>query len=140
MPPVLVDAGALVELVDKDQPQNGACRAIAATLPLPLVITWAVHTEAMYLVFGLGGWPMQRDLWGYVLNGVVRLHTAGEAETLRIMDLMEQYRDRPMDLADATLVAAAETLETRRVFTLDSDFYIYRPRQSGAFEVVGPHR
>jgi predicted nucleic acid-binding protein len=32
-----------------------------------------------------------------------------------------------MDLADASLIVAAERLSTRRIFTLDSDFYISRP-------------
>jgi len=137
---VLVDAGLLVALVDKSQPQNSACRSLAATLPLPFVTTWAAYTEAMYLVFGLGGWPMQSDLWGYITASVVRLYAPGEAEPSRMLRLVEQYRDRPMDLADATLVAAAEALDSNRIFTLDSDFYIYRLRETRAFEVVGPVR
>lgn len=36
--------------------------------------------------------------------------------------LMEKYRDTPMDLADASLVALAETRGLKRIFTLDSDF------------------
>jgi hypothetical protein len=31
---------------------------------------------------------------------------------------MDAYRDHPMDLADASVIASAETLGTRRVFTL----------------------
>ena len=50
--------------------------------------------------------------------------------------LMEQYRDTPMDLADASLVATAEVLNLRRIFTLDSDFYVYRINNTGAFEVA----
>jgi hypothetical protein len=43
---------------------------------------------------------------------------------------MEQYADHPMDLADASLIAAAESLETRKVFTLDeNDFGAYRIRR-----------
>lgn len=41
-----------------------------------------------------------------------------------------------MDLADATLVAATEVLEVSRIFTTDSDFYVYRINNTGAFEVV----
>ena len=41
-----------------------------------------------------------------------------------------------MDLADASLVALAETLKLKRVFTLDKDFYIYRLNHKAAFEVV----
>jgi predicted nucleic acid-binding protein len=49
---------------------------------------------------------------------------------------MEQYRDTPMDLADATLVTAAEVLRVHRIFTLDSDFKVYRTRDGRAFEIV----
>ncbi len=50
--------------------------------------------------------------------------------------LMEQYRDIPMDLADASLVVTAETLNRKQVFTLDRDFQIYRFRGNQFFEVV----
>lgn len=50
--------------------------------------------------------------------------------------LMMQYQDTPMDLADASLVACAETLNQKRIFTLDSDFYIYRFKDTEAFEVI----
>ena len=41
-----------------------------------------------------------------------------------------------MDLADASLVTAAEALEVRRIFSLDSDFYVYARRGTEAFEVI----
>lgn len=135
-PSVLIDAGALVTIVDQGQPRNRTYRAIVATLPLPLVTTWAAYTEAMYLLFGIGGWILQRDLWGYVEGDILHLHLSNRAEPRRMMHLMEKYRDRPMDLADATLVAAAETLGTNRIVTLDSDFFIYRLREADPFEVI----
>ena len=36
-------------------------------------------------------------------------------------ELMETYADRPMDLADASLIVAAEELRTCKVFTVDRD-------------------
>jgi predicted nucleic acid-binding protein len=50
--------------------------------------------------------------------------------------LMLRYQDTPMDLADASLVACAETLNQKRIFTLDSDFYVYRFRDVEGFEVL----
>ena len=54
---------------------------------------------------------------------------------------MERYADHPMDLADASLVTAAEALSTRRIFTIDrNDFSTYRVRRghrNEAFEIVG---
>jgi predicted nucleic acid-binding protein len=54
--------------------------------------------------------------------------------------LMEQYRDCPMDFADASLVAAAQQLQISEVFTVDrNDFYTYRFRvghEQRAFSVI----
>jgi predicted nucleic acid-binding protein len=50
--------------------------------------------------------------------------------------LMAQYRGTPIDLADASLVAVAESLRLRRVFTIDSDFYVYRLADGSALEVL----
>jgi len=41
----------------------------------------------------------------------------------------------PMDLADASLVVTAEILRLSRIFTLDSDFYVYRINGVEAFAV-----
>jgi len=41
-----------------------------------------------------------------------------------------------MDLSDASLVVLAERHGLRRVFTLDSDFHVYRLRNRRHLEVV----
>jgi predicted nucleic acid-binding protein len=51
----------------------------------------------------------------------------------RTARLMDHYADRP---PDATLVAFAEEHSHRRIFTLDSDFHIYRLRGRQRFEVL----
>lgn len=50
--------------------------------------------------------------------------------------LMEKYQDTPMDFADASLVSAAEILNTNKIFTLDTDFYVYRINETESFEVI----
>ncbi len=46
---------------------------------------------------------------------------------------------RLTDTADASLVALAETAGYTRIFSIDSDFYVYRLADSTALEVVpGP--
>jgi uncharacterized protein len=132
----LTDAGALVALIDKNQPRNGQCRATLATLSLPLVTTWPAFTEAMYLLHQLGGWPLQRNLWQYIEDGVLQIHFSEEIEQPRMRRLMDQYSDTPMDLADASLVATAERLRLSLIFTLDSDFYVYRINDTEACVVV----
>jgi len=132
----LTDAGALVALIDKNQPQSGQCRTTFAILSLPLVTTWPAFTEVMCLLYQLGGWPFQRNLWQYIEGGVLQIHFSEETEQQRMQQLMDQYSDTPMDLADASLVATAEKLRLSRIFTLDSDFYVYRINDTEAFTVV----
>jgi uncharacterized protein len=90
----------------------------------------------MYLLWRAGGLPAQEELWSYLADGLVVLHTPQPGEWERMRELMRQYHDTPMDLADASLVVVAERLNLRRIFTLDSDFYVYRINGTQSFEVV----
>ena len=95
----------------------------------------------MYLCGRKGGWLMQRYIVRLLREGTLRVHTTTEAELARSLDLMEQYQDRPMDLADASLVALAEARGYERVFSIDSDFYVYKLLDGSSLEVVpGPMR
>ena len=105
-------------------------------LSLPLITTWPCLAEAMHLLGRAGGHPFQDKLWAYLDEGVLELHLTDETERGQMRALMRQYRDTPMDLADASLVAAAIALNTRRVFTLDSDFYVYRASAGASFDVL----
>lgn len=73
----------------------------------------------------------------FILRDGASVWFMGSNEILRSFELMEQYADHPMDLADASLVTAAEALATRQVFTLDrSDFSTYRIRRGHRLEAV----
>ena len=131
---MLTDAGPLVALADPDEPAHAACRAHARTLP-ELLTTWPCFTEAMHLLGRFGRRHRRDRLWLMVGSGHVRFHRPGDAEIGKMRELMDKYADRPMDLADASLVAAAGALGRREVFSLDADFQIYRPPAGGAFAV-----
>jgi uncharacterized protein len=133
----LCDTGPLVALVDRDDAHHAQCVATLQSLPTGgLLTTWACLAEAMFLLERELGWRGQDELWGYLSDGILRLHSPEEDEWRRMRILMRDYADSPMDLGDASLVAAAETLRQRRVFTIDKHFYVYRQRHGHAFEVV----
>ncbi len=132
----LVDAGPLIALLDSREPDHQRCVAALKTINLPLLTTWSAFTEAMYLVGRAGGWPAQKALWQLVLNQDLDVAAHPAEARPRIAKLMERYADRPMDLADATLVALAEERDEKRIFTLDADFGIYRIHGRGRFELL----
>ncbi len=132
----LTDAGPLIALVDEGDEAHAAYTNELNRLPPPLVTTWPRVTEAMHLLNNAGGYFTQEVLWGYIGDGLVVIHLSGAQEQARMRELMAKYRDTPMDLADASLVAAAEFLGVRRIFTVDSDFLVYRLPAKQAFEIV----
>lgn len=132
----LTDAGPLLAIIDADEPDHLACMDALDQIAIPLVTTWPAFTEAMYLLARVGGIRAQNALWRLVQTNRLVVADLSPSAVDRTARLMDQYADRPMDLADATLVAFAEEQGHRRIFTLDADFQIYRIRGRQRFEMV----
>jgi predicted nucleic acid-binding protein len=133
---MLTDAGPLIALIDADEPDHARCRTALETIRLPLLTTWPAFTEAMYLLARVGGARGRDALWRLTLRGDLEIVPPSMSTIERTAALMEKYADRPMDLADASLVALAEERDLTRIFTLDADFHIYRIKGRRRFEVI----
>ena len=133
---ILTDAGPLIALVDRGEPDHEACVACLADFTGPMLTTWPAFTEAMYLLGEAGGWYAQETLWNLLERGDLVIATQGIEHYKRMRTLMHKYRDRPMDLADASLVCLAEQRSLREIFTLDKeDFRIYRLHGRQTFDI-----
>ena len=134
---MLTDTGPLIALINRRDPNYVRCDGCTDDLAAEaLLTTWPCFTEAMHLLYRIGGHSGQAELWRWYAAGRLILHASSDSEVERMSALMGQYHDVPMDLADASLIAAAERLGVRRIFTLDSDFYIYRLANGSALECV----
>jgi predicted nucleic acid-binding protein len=132
---VLVDAGPLVALIDAADPSHDACVHTLRALRDPLITVWPAFTEAMYLL--RGSWRGQRALWSRVEDDALTIAPLDSGDAPRMRELMEKYRDLPMDLADAALVRVAERDNLTQVFTLDhTHFSVYRPAGRRRFAVL----
>jgi predicted nucleic acid-binding protein len=132
---VLVDAGPLVAILDRADPDHAACVGALTHLRDPLITVWPAFTEAMYLL--RGSWLGQKALWSRLETDALGLASLDESDAPRMRELMEKYRDQPMDLADAALVRVAERESLIQIFTLDrTHFEIYRPGRRRRFSIV----
>lgn len=131
----LLDTGPIVALFDVSDQFHGRCLELLEGLRGPLITTWPVITEALYLLnFSL---KAQDGLWGFLIRGGVEVVHLGVGEMARCRELMMKYRDLPMDLADATLVVLGEKRSIDRIFTLDHrDFKVYRPTHVKRFKLI----
>ena len=121
----LADTGAVLAYLDRSDRWHSRCRAALTELRLPLVTSLAVLTELFHLV---GDSPREVEAaWGFVRSGALTVLPLSDLELADLEALMRRYRDRPMDLADATLVHLAERESVSTVFTIDhDDFETYR--------------
>lgn len=134
---ILTDTGPMVALIDPNDSYHTESVRISQTLGTEVMLTtWPCFTEAMHLLGRAGGHHFQNGLWDMRRVGRLVIHPTSEYEADRMDDLMKQYRDRPMDLADASLIAAAESRSLGRLFTFDSDFFYYRLSDGSVLEVV----
>jgi uncharacterized protein len=126
MPPAgIIDTGAILAIVEVDDHWHSDCLAALQLVRLPLLTTEAVLTEVFHLV-GRGSFEKEK-VWRFVRSGGVTVYPMGDPDLPVIHSLMTQYKDRPMDFADATLVNLAEREEVSLVVTVDfNDFETYR--------------
>ncbi|MBI1816466.1 MAG: PIN domain-containing protein [Deltaproteobacteria bacterium] len=135
---VLVDTGALLALLDRDDKWHEACVAAFSYLRLPLLTSAAVLAELFHLIG-----DQRRDVaaaWRFVRSGAVTVATIDDADLAALDALMARYHDRPMDFADATLVHLARRESLNTIFTIDyDDFETYRIDGRRRFRIV-PNR
>ncbi len=125
---ILIDTGPLVALFEPKDEHHARCRKVLRTIKEPLCTTTPVLTEAFHILQPDSvGSDRLRD---FIVKGGMSVWDLDQASLRRAFELMESYADCPMDLADASLIVAAEELETRKVFTIDrKDFQTYRVRR-----------
>ncbi|HET9212616.1 MAG TPA: PIN domain-containing protein [Thermoanaerobaculia bacterium] len=121
---ILVDTGPLVALLNRRDRHHAWVKAQLRGMDAPLDTCEAVLSEACFLLRQVPGGP--QALLELISQGLVTVSMSLQDEVKAIQRLLLRYADVPMALADACMVRLAEIHEPSLVFTLDSDFKIYR--------------
>jgi predicted nucleic acid-binding protein len=121
---VIADTGPLVALLVRQAQHHRWASAAMASFPPPLHTCEPVLAETAHILRRHG--CATDPLLALVERGVLRIALSIESELTPLRQLMHRYRDQPMSLADACLVRLAERHDKPRVWTLDSDFHVYR--------------
>lgn len=122
--PALIDTGPLVSFLASGTQHHAWTRQQWKLFRPPFLTSEPVLTEAAFLLKREG---READaLFALLELGAIRVGLSIQAEQADLRALMHRYRNRPMSLADASLVRLSELHGGGEVFTLDSDFHIYR--------------
>ena len=129
---ILVDTGPLIALFDPLDSAHARCADTLSAIREPIATTVPVLTEAFHLLRPASTGAAR--LMDFVAASGLRVLFLDNAGLLRAFELMAQYADAPMDLADASLVAVAEARKLSTIFTIDrKDFDVYRLKRGHRF-------
>jgi len=133
---VLLDTGPLVALLDRRDRYHGWAKERAAMLPSVGYTCEPVITEACFLLRMLP--DAERALMSMIRRRLIRIEFRLTQEADAVDALFQRHANVPMSLADACLVRMSELVADSVVFTLDSDFRIYRRHGRQAISLLIP--
>ncbi|MDO3386821.1 PIN domain-containing protein [Gilvimarinus sp. SDUM040013] len=131
---IIADTGYWLALANRRDKHHARALEVTQALNESLVTTWPVLTEVCHLLLSRLGVNAQVVFMSRV-DQYCQLFELTEAHLRRCAELMDKYRDLPMDLTDASLVVLAEELGTGQVLSTDQrDFHTYRWKNTHPFK------
>ena len=132
---ILVDTGFWLAIAStKDRYHSVAKRALDDVAEA-LVTTWPVMTETCHLLATRVGERSVRAFIDSAARGAFEIFELSPEHLPRVGELLLRYGKLPMDLADASLVIAAEQLNSGRILSTDQrDFGAYRWKNRKPFQ------
>jgi hypothetical protein len=135
----LVDTGAIVALLNRDDPHHDAAGSWFGGFRGQLLTTEAVVTETAYVLAASP--PHRRAALAWVERGCTAglLRVEPVPDHAAVAAILDRYASLPCDYADATLVDLAERTGVTAIATIDQrDFSIYRLRGRRRFRILLP--
>lgn len=131
---IIADTGFWLALADNKDKHHQQADAFAKTSREKLISTYPVMTEVCHLLLKRQGISAQLKFITMYQLGAFDVFDIPAGDKGRILALMRQYADLPMDLADASLVLLAEYLGHGRILSTDQrDFQTYRWKNTQPF-------
>lgn len=124
---LIIDSGFFIALGNtKDQHHKKAVRILDTLPKRQWITTWPVLTEVCHLLLNVAPdkiFPFLQNLE----NGAFTVFSISEMDYSTLCTLMFQYKELPMDLADASLILLANHLQHGDILSTDKrDFKTYR--------------
>jgi uncharacterized protein len=131
---LMCDTSGIYALYDTDDSQHAAVVALVEAEPDELFLPVILLAEVDYLLQMRLGPHAAFEFIEAVAQGDFTLVQLTGPDLVRCRELVTQYRDLKIGLADATIVASAERLGAYRLLTLDQrHFRAITPRNFSHF-------
>lgn len=134
---LIIDAGPLYAAAATQDNDHRRCVELLTQAKGPLLVPELVVTEVSYLLNDRIGPHAELAFAHSLAAGELIAEPVLDSEWQRIAELLEQYEDLPLGMADASLVALAERHNATQVASLDHRHLgVVRPRHIAGFTLL----
>ena len=132
---VLADTNGIIALLDASDQYHQAATAIADSYHL--VVPSTVLPEVNYLATKYLGEVVAQAFLQDLADGCFRYLTVELLDVRAALKIMSRYRDVPLGLVDASVMALAERYQIQRILTFDRrHFSLVKPQTMEYFELL----
>lgn len=133
---LISDTDPLVALLNRKESSHAWSVRAIADFDGVLLTCEPVLTEALFLLDKTHAGP--EALWNILNWGLLVISFELKQELPAVRTLKSKYRNVPMSLADACLVRMSELYPGVNLFTLDTDFQIYKKNKNEPIPCLAP--
>jgi uncharacterized protein len=134
---LIADSGAIYGLHDRRDRHHRALRKVIELETGPILISQAILSEIDYLLRAKLGIDAELDFMDDIIASIFTLVPFMPIDVIRCRELIANYRDLDLGLADAAVIATAERLGVNRILTVDErDFRAVRAADGKHFKLL----
>jgi len=133
---VIIDTGPIVAFLNKSDKYHEWALMQFARLQPPFFTCESVISEVCFLL--RNSEAGRQNTLSLIERNLLQIPFNLEHEIDALKSLLKKYKDIPMALADACLVRMSEQISESVIFTMDSDFNIYRKDRRKLIPVIMP--
>jgi predicted nucleic acid-binding protein len=120
--PILIDAGPLIALFDRDDAFHGRVIEFIKDKKLKLITTLPVALEVYHMLdFDI---MAQIVFSRWVSNKGLQVLHIGNLSIEEAINLMKKYIDHHLNITSASLFSAAKNMNINKIISIDFDYYV----------------
>jgi len=116
---IILDTSGLLSAIDASQTHHRAAAAALRQAEAPRILSPFVLAELDYLLATRVSRAAEQALLGQVADGVYQLESFDAGDIARANEVLDQYADLDLGLADASLIVLSERHDLVDLLTLD---------------------
>lgn len=134
---IILDTSAIIGVMDRDFEKHLKLKDLVTDDRNLLIIPSPIISEISYILNKRFGVEIELLFLKEILKNAFQLEVIRFTDIIRIVEILEKYKDLNIGYVDASIVAISERLKINKILTLDRrHFEILTPKGFDCFDIL----